>query len=492
MSQGTGSPSAAEPDASPKPTGRLRSHAARWGLLVFVALVTWFAFPPFGLGVEPGHPLTTTVGAILYNCLILSIFWLLLAFYRRETYVHFHEVSFIAGLFALVVLLSAAILHIFPDRPELLPISFAAILLTMLYNGRLAVYAAATLAMLLGSRYGIGENPTLLFGLTGGVAAALSLRAIRRRSQLYRTIAVMALASGLASLALGLMFNWTAERILTSAAAGAISALGSVSVALICLPLAESLTRITTDLTLLELSDPSRPLLRRLSLEAPGTWAHSVQMANLCESACNAIGANGLLARVGCYYHDVGKLTNPRFFVENQIAGVNPHDALPPQESARIIRLHVLGGLALAEAAKLPPAVRNFIPEHHGTSRIDYFFEQARSPGQQPGPDVEDFEYPGPRPRSAETAITMLADAAEAALRVLDDPTPERVREAVEYLVRQRVASGQLQEAPLTLKDLDLVTREFVRIMTGMYHNRIEYPTASGGIGATFGRKPGE
>jgi putative nucleotidyltransferase with HDIG domain len=455
-----------------------------------VALITWFAFPPLVPGAVSGG-LAATVGAILYNCIILSIFWLLLMFYRRETYVHLHEVAFFAGLFSLVVLLSAAILRIFPNRPELIPVPFAAILVTMLYNGRLAVFAAATLAMLLGSRYGVGENPTLLFGLTGGIAAALSLRAVRRRSQLYLTIGVMAAASALASLALGLMFGWSVRDILSSVAAGAVSALGSVSVALICLPLSESLTRITTDLTLLELSDPSQPLLRRLSLEAPGTWAHSVQMANLCESACNAIGANGLLARVGCYYHDVGKLDNPRFFVENQGAGINPHDTLTPQESARIIRQHVLGGLALAEAARLPPAVRNFIPEHHGTSRIDYFFEQARGPDQAGGPDAEAFQYPGPRPRSAETAITMLADAAEAALRVLDDPAPDRVREAVEYLVRQRVASGQLQEAPLTLRDLDVVTREFVRIMTGMYHNRIEYPTASGGITAEFGRKPG-
>jgi cyclic-di-AMP phosphodiesterase PgpH len=255
---------------------------------------------------------------------------------------------------------------------------------------------------------------------------------------------------------------------------------------MLVMPLAESATRITTDLTLLELSDLGRPLLRRLALEAPGTWAHSLAMANLCESACNIIGANGLLARVGCYYHDIGKLGAPGFFVENQGGGPNPHDTLPPVDSARIIRQHVLDGIALAEAAALPPIVKAFIPEHHGTTEITYFLMRARHNLGNGAPNPADYRYPGPRPQSAETAVAMLADSAEAAVRVLPEHTPDKVREAIELLVQQKLASGQLDDAPLTLRDLDRVKREFGRVMSGTYHKRIGYPRASGGITPEF------
>ena len=469
---------------------RVRFHLARWGLLVAATVFTWLALPPSGLSRLREDPGRIAAGPLLFDGLLLSIFWLLLLFYRRETYNNLREVGFFAGLFGLVVVLSAILLRVFPNRPELLPIPFAAILITLLYNGRLAVFGAATLAMLLAVQSDTLNYPILLFGLTGGVAAALSLRAVRRRSQVYLTIGVVFAADAVAALALGLRFGWIPDVMMRSALIGGVTALGCTSVALVVLPVAEWATRVTTDLTLLELSDPSRPLLRRLSLEAPGTWAHSIQMANLCESACNAIGANGLLARVGCYYHDVGKLANPRYFVENQAHGVNPHDRLDPLESARIVRGHVEDGLRLAAEARLPEAVRRFIPEHHGTSRLDYFVEQAKSRRKNLDPDLPDFRYPGPRPRSAETAIAMLADSTEAAVRTLDEPTPGRVREAVERLVERRVASGQLRDTPLTLRDLHRVTQEFIRVLTGMYHSRIDYPREAGGVSAESGREP--
>jgi putative nucleotidyltransferase with HDIG domain len=209
-------------------------------------------------------------------------------------------------------------------------------------------------------------------------------------------------------------------------------------------------------------------------------------MANLCESACNIIGANGLLARVGCYYHDIGKLSAPGFFVENQGGGPNPHDQLPPAESARIIRQHVLDGIALAEAASLPPIVRSFIPEHHGTTEITYFLARARRAASNGVPNPADYRYPGPRPQRAETAVAMLADSAEAAVRVLPDPSPDKVREAIDLLVQQKLASGQLEDAPLTLRDIDRVKREFARVMSGTYHKRIGYPRAGGGITSEF------
>ena len=463
---------------------RFTFHAARWGLILIPALATRLAYPP----TTNGGIIRTWVGPVLYNLVILSIFWLLLAFYRRETYRRMREMVFFTALFTLSIVLGDLLDGLFPARAEPLPIPLAAILVTLLYNGRIAITCAITLALLLGTQSGQTDAATLFFGIAGGVAGAISMRVVRRRSQVLVSIAAITVAYAIAACAYGLMAGWTADDMLRSAGIGGIVALVSTSVAMAVLPLAEWLTRITTDLRLLELADPSRPLLKRLATEAPGTWAHSLQMANLCEAACNAIQANGLLARVGCYYHDVGKLVGPLYFAENQQGGRNPHDDLKPEDSARIIRQHVVYGLELADQARLPEVVRGFIAEHHGTSRMEYFFEQAQKPDGAASGDESAFEYPGPRPRTAETAVAMLADSAEAAVRVLDEPTPERVREAVDFLVAQKIAAGQLREAPLTLRDLDRVSQEFARLLTGMYHTRVEYPSGAGGITADFGR----
>jgi putative nucleotidyltransferase with HDIG domain len=426
------------------------------------------------------------VGGALYNALILAAFWLVIFLYRRETYDQLREMLFFGALFSFVILLSGALTHLFPWRPELTPIPFAAILVSMLYDGRTAVFAAMTLAILLGGQWALRESNTIFFGVVGGIAAALGMRFVRSRKHLYLTIAIVAAAYTLAALTMGLVSGWTSDVIITTAITGSMVALSSASFALLTVPLAESATRVTTDLTLLELSDLRRPLLQRLAVEAPGTWAHSLAMANLCEAACHAIGANGLLARVGCYYHDIGKLKAPKFFVENQQPGANPHDELSPEESARIIRDHVAFGVELAEQAGLPKVVRAFIPEHHGTSEINYFLHRARRRSPAVDIDIRDFRYPGPRPQSVETAVAMLADSSEAAIRVLEDRKPESVRRAIEHLIGQKLNAGQLEEAPVTLRDLDRVKDVFCRSMAGMYHHRISYPRASGGIGAEF------
>lgn len=428
-----------------------------------------------------GHPLLRgAAGALLYNAVVMATFWVLLLFYRRRTYDRLREVVFFGALFSLVLLLTAGLHSAFPGRPELVPIPFATIVVSLLYNGQIGVAAAMTLAILLDGQWDLRSSSILFFGLVSGVAGAVGIRVVRRRRHLYLTIGVMAAASVLASVTVGLIQGWSTIMIGASALLGVLMAPASASLAMIVTPIAESGTRITTDLTLLELSDLGRPLLRRLAQEAPGTWAHSLAMASLCESACNIIGANGLLARVGCYYHDVGKLASPGHFMENQAGGPNPHDDLPPTESARIIRNHVIDGIALAEDAALPDAVKAFIPEHHGTTEITYFLNRARLLSADGRVNPAEFRYPGPRPQSAETAVAMLADSAEAVVRVLDDRGPERVREAIEQLVAQKLASGQLDEAPLSLMDLDRIKREFARVMSGTYHKRTGYPRAPG------------
>ncbi|MCH6547511.1 MAG: HDIG domain-containing protein [Gemmatimonadetes bacterium] len=209
-------------------------------------------------------------------------------------------------------------------------------------------------------------------------------------------------------------------------------------------------------------------------------------MANLSENACEAIGADGLLARVGCYYHDIGKLQKPLHFVENQTASGNPHDRLPPDVSASIIRNHVIEGMELADDHRLPPTIKAFIPEHHGTGEITYFLGRARKSGEVPEEDLYLYAYPGPKPQSVETAVCMLADGVEAALRVLDDPSPQKLRAAIDHVVNQRIQAGQLDEAPLTLAQLETVKETFVHTLSGMYHNRLDYPEEAGGITADW------
>jgi putative nucleotidyltransferase with HDIG domain len=474
-----------EAAAARSPVERVRYHAARWALLALVAVATRLSFPPPATGLALTGASAWIIGPLLYDAALPGVFWLLLLFYRRETWDSLREMSFFTGLFVLVIALSGLLQHEVPGRPELIPISFAAILVTVLYHGRLSVFAAVTLAIVVGLQWELRDTPALFFGLAAGLSGALGIKGVRHRRESIRAIAVIALAMAFSSLAVGLREGWTWHAIADSALAGGVLALGSVSVAMALLPIAESVTGRTTDLTLLELGDPAAPLLRRLAAEAPGTWAHTLAVANLCESACDAIGANGLLGRVGSYYHDIGKLERPECFVENQVGGVNPHDSLPPDESGRLIRQHVTAGLVLAETHGLPASVRVFIAEHHGTTRLNYFADRGMAQG---GNDDSPYRYPGPRPRSAETAIVMLADASEASVRVLDEASPRRVRETIAHLVRQRIATGELNDAPLTLRELDRVMEVFTRILTGMNHSRPEYPAEHGGITAGFAR----
>ncbi len=455
----------------PGPSG----HLARAALAPLVAAAVAAAFPA-----QPP-------GAIGNGTLVVALFGVLLYFLRPELYRSMRDVVLFALGFAGAGVV-AGIIARQPDAPiELIPVALPVFLFAVLFDARIAAVAAMALAVLIGTQPALAGTEALAFCFVGGVASALSVRRIRSRGRAYGFVVTVGAIYAAAAAVSGLVSRESFAAIAASAGLGAANALGSAALAMLLLPAAETFTRATTDLRLLELSDPNRPLLRRLAAEAPGTWAHSLALANLCEAACNAIGANGLLARVGCYYHDIGKLANPGFFLENQQRGTrNPHDALDPAASAALIRRHVADGLALGQEHRLPAQVLAFIPEHHGTAEITYFAEKARD--RDPGAPLPDdvFRYPGPLPRSAETAVTMLADGVEAALRVLEDPTAETIDHAVDHLVRQRFEAGQLAEAPLTMREIETVRRTFVRLVTGMHHNRIAYPEDAGGITADW------
>ncbi|HEU4787023.1 MAG TPA: HDIG domain-containing protein, partial [Gemmatimonadaceae bacterium] len=360
-----------------------------------------------------------------------------------------------------------------------------AVILSALFDQRISLIAVMVLITLVAGQSVFRGTNALFINLVGGAVAAVSVGEIRRRNQSYRWIMSIAGAYVITAIAIGLTLDLPSRTILISAGFGILNALACVLLAILLLPMAEAFTGIETDLTLLEWSDLNRPLLQRLSVEAPGTYAHTIAIANLADAACRAIGANALLARVGAYYHDIGKIARPQYFVENQDKGRNPHDVLTPGASAQIIRNHVREGLELADAYKLPRALRAFITEHHGTGTISYFLDKARQVDRREA-DAAEFAYPGPLPQTAETAVVMLADGIEASARVLHDPTPQRIRDVVEHIVRQRVEQGQLADAPLTLRQLETIKAEFTRVLVGMFHNRIDYPAATGGVTSEF------
>jgi hypothetical protein len=244
------------------------------------------------------------------------------------------------------------------------------------------------------------------------------------------------------------------------------------------LPFLESLFKVTSDIKLLELADLNHPILRQLVVQAPGTYHHSVIVGNLAEEAADRIGANSLLARVSAYYHDIGKIRKPEYFIENQSGPENKHDRLAPRMSSLILISHVKDGIELARKYHLPEKIIDFIPQHHGTSLIPYFHNKAKE-REVPGHETveeEDFRYPGPKPQIRETAIVLLADMVEAASRTLTDPHPSRIRSMVKGTINRVFAEGQLEECDLTLRDLNLIAEAFVRILTGIFHHRVEYP----------------
>jgi cyclic-di-AMP phosphodiesterase PgpH len=424
---------------------------------------------------EGGARRIPVAGMFLLNLMILSIIGFLLLFYRKEVYRDVRQLLLLTVLIAALAAAAAAVGRT-AAPVELVPIAFPALVIAILWDGRMALNVALVLSALLAIQAPFLTMSSRVLLLLGGSAAALSVRVVRRRAQGLILGVVVGAVYALATIALGLLRSHEPGEVLTGIMWGAANGVASALIAMGFLPLFEAWTRITTDQTLLELTDLNRPLLKRLSLEASGTYAHSINVANLAEAAARAVDANALLVRVGAYYHDVGKIAVPQYFVENQARGRNPHDQLDPRKSAQIVRMHVVEGIKLAEQAKLPDSVKVFIPEHHGTQTIGFFYDQARQRYPEAELDPADFRYFGPKPRTVETAILMVADSVESASKAMQEPTPERIRELVDRIVDGKIAEGQLDEAPLTMRDIARIKEQFTAVLTGMYHHRLDYP----------------
>jgi len=364
----------------------------------------------------------------------------------------------------------------------LLPVMMGAMVIAIAYDQRFALALGSFLALLvvLQTRASL---PLMLVLLTGVVVSVIQLRQIRTRSKLIEVAAITAAATFAIVWAQGWIRGVPVRFTLVDGvwAAGAALLAGFLIQGL--LPLVERLFGIATDMTLLEWCDASKPLLKTLAMQAPGTYNHCLQLGAMCESAAETIGARGLLARTGAYYHDIGKINKPEYFVENQSGASSKHAKLSPAMSLLIITGHVKDGLEMAREYNLPGVLHEFIATHHGTTLVQYFYQAAadqRKNGAQAAPDEMEFRYPGPKPRSKEAAILMLADASESSVRSMTDPTPGRIENQVHTMVNRRLMDSQLDECDLTLQEVHAIEGSLVRSLCGIYHARIAYPTPPG------------
>lgn len=418
------------------------------------------------------------LGVALLTLTVLLILGFYIAVYEPKMIQTPKKVLMLAILTVLSVLYSALI---YPYRPGLAQIAICTVLVAVLLKPRVALVSNMALSVLLGVMATSGEAAqsqgvsTLIVSLIAGTAAVYLCKKPMHRMRIMLSGLVIGVTGGLTSVFIGMVFSSEIETVLLSALwpalAGAISAVLCVGT----LPVWEAVFDVLTPTKLLEITNPNQPLLRRLAIEAPGTHHHSIVVANLAESGAQAIGADIMLTRAGAYYHDVGKLAAPEAYTENQDEKLKSfHSMLLPAESAAIIRMHPTEGYELAQKYKLPKEICNIILEHHGTTLVGYFYAKALEMFD----DVNraDFMYPGPKPRSKEAAIIMLADSAEAAVRSLPDKSPECVREKINQILNDRISDGQFDECDISMLELRKLAAEFTQALSGVHHSRIEYP----------------
>ncbi len=382
-------------------------------------------------------------------------------------------------LILIVIILLAIVTFLFNNfslSAYLIPVSIAAIIITIFFNSRVGFLVSIAVSLLVGAMRG-DEFGITYISIFVSTIAILTVTKVRTRNWVLHSFVAIAGAYLLAILMYDFINYIPFSGIAQDIGYGLINAFLSPIFAYGLVIIFEFVFEMTTDMTLLELSDLNQPLLRQLAIQAPGTYHHSILVGTLAESATEAIGGNALLARVGSYYHDIGKMEKPEYFVENQTKGRNPQEKLSPTMSSLILSNHVKKGVEIARQYNLPREVEDFIYEHHGTSLMSYFYQKALEKTSEDQVSRDEFRYPGPKPKSRETAIVMCADAVEAASRTLKEPSPSRIKGLVEQIIDERFKSGELDNTPLTLKDLSNISEAFQKILNGVFHSRIEYPS---------------
>lgn len=395
--------------------------------------------------------------------------------YRDEKQVVLLMLLTVATLFTYDLFLSLTLSSITERASQvgyLIPVAMGTMLITILLDMRLGIMIDLIFAIFVGLY--TESSPFAIVALIGGLVGSLGVASLGQRSDISRAALGISAINACLIIALGMLQNQTADVVAFGVVFGVFNGLISSIFTMGILPYLENIFGITTSIKLLELANPSQPLLKRLMTEAPGTYHHCIMVGNLGEAAADAIGANGLEVRLGAYYHDIGKLKRPYFFSENQFSGNNPHDNITPQLSTLIITSHVKDGIEMAKEAKLPPIIIQMIAQHHGDSLVSYFYAKAKE--ADPETKERDFRYEQPKPQTKEAAILMMADTVEAAVRSKKNATPGQIEGFIRTLIKNKLNDGQFDECELTFRDLDQIATAFTRVINGIYHKRIEYP----------------
>ena len=434
-----------------------------------------------GLLSDSGVDLTIYLGAALLVALVMGIMIYLLRHLPDNGL--FDDNRKLLLLFVVLIITLSVSLVARLANAYMSPVVLGALLITTLLGMRSGVICNAALTILVAALAAGGSEEyaekmavMLVAGLLSGTAAALLMHHKSSRLWVLISGAAAGLVDFVSVLALGLMTNNELSGSLTQAAWLVGGALIGTLLCIGLQPLLEMIFNLPTPMKLMELSNPNQPLLRRLLLEAPGTYHHSTIVSSLAEAAAEAIGANPLLARVGGYYHDIGKLKRPSYFTENQMGGVNAHDHVDPFVSAAIITSHTRDGVALAKAYRLPEEVQQIIAQHHGNTPVMFFYHKALQQANGNPVDINTFRYDGKPPTTKEAAIVMLCDTIEAAVRTMKNPTTEGIEEFIVKLVRGKLEDGQLSDSPLTLRDIERICAAATQVLVGVFHERIEYP----------------
>ena len=387
-------------------------------------------------------------------------------------------------LITLMIFTTNAIVHYTALSTFYIPVAGMAMLVMLLFNDLQIAFIMSFVFSILVSLIVGGDFGMMLIFFIGSLAGVYSVRGSRTRGQLMIAGLIVSVTHLICLFLLHPHFNLLFQNHFTHQQFYPLIINGFIGVILVLgtLKVFESLFCVLTNYSLLELSDFNQPLLKRMVIEAPGTYHHSILVSNLSETAADAIGANALLTRVGGYYHDIGKMVKPEYFTENQLIGGNKHDNIEPTMSRLVILNHVKEGIELAKKNNLNQAIIDFIPQHHGTSII-HFFHQKAIEASEGGKHIDesDFRYPGPKPQMRETAIVLLADSVEGAVRSLDEANPKKIEEMVKKIINNKFIDGQLDECNLTLKEIDKISSTFIRVLSAMYHGRIKYPEKKNG-----------
>jgi putative nucleotidyltransferase with HDIG domain len=414
------------------------------------------------------------IGKLFLIILTLAPLIVFLYYQRRRVWDDRRIMFMILSSMLFIVIISSIVLH-YQYPKFLIPIAAVPIIVTSYQDTRSGFFVGLSLSLLIGAQNGNDFEITLI-GLLTSAAAIFALGFSKYRKRLANSSIFIFIAYFFAISVLGIIrfesFNNTAAGLGSAVASSIFASLIAYSFILIF----DAVFDVASEFKLIELSDLNNPLLKMFSIRSPGSYHHSLQVSNISEAAAEAIGANALLTKVGAYYHDLGKMFMPEYFVENQKGGKNPHDRLTPRISSLILINHVRKGFEFATENKLPSIVCKFITEHHGSSLMQFFYEKAKKESGDSEVLENDFRYPGTKPQSKETGILMLADSVEATVRSIKEPTLSKIRNAIRNVVDGKIQSGELEDCPLTMKDLGIIVEVFSNVLLGIHHDRLEYP----------------